>query len=187
VAYAGHLYPWKGAGVVLAALAALPGVRGLIVGGHPGESDLESNKREAARLSIADRVRFTGAVPPAEVAGLIAEADVLVLPNTSTHLSARYTSPLKLFEYLAAGKPIVASDLPSIREVLEDGRNALLTPPGDPAALAAALARVLADPVLAGRLARQAFDDATGYTWARRAERLEELLKRLPRLAARLH
>lgn len=185
VAYAGHLYPWKGAGVVLAALAALPGVRGLIVGGHRAESDLETNKREAARLAIADRVRFTAAVPPADVAGLLAEADVLVLPNTSTHLSARYTSPLKLFEYLAAGKPIVASDLPSIREVLEDGRNAVLAPPGDPAALAVAIARVLADPALAGRLARQAFDDAARYTWARRAERIEELLNRLPRLATR--
>jgi glycosyltransferase involved in cell wall biosynthesis len=185
VAYAGHLYPWKGVGVVLAALAALPGVRGLIVGGHPGESDLESTKREAARLGIADRVRFTAAVRPADVAGLIAEADVLVLPNTSTHLSARYTSPLKLFEYLAAGKPVVASDLPSIREVLEDGRNAVLAPPGDPAGLAAAIARVLDDPPLAGRLARQAFDDAASYTWARRAERIEELSRRLPRLAAR--
>ena len=62
---------------------------------------------------------------------------MLVLPNTASAISERYTSPLKLFEYLTLGRPIVASDLPAIREVLTDGRTALLVPPGDPPALAA--------------------------------------------------
>jgi glycosyltransferase involved in cell wall biosynthesis len=185
VAYAGHLYPWKGVSVLLRALSLLPNARGLIIGGHPGETDLETTRRDAASLGLAERVRFTGAVPPSEVAALLAGADVLVLPNTSTRLSAQYTSPLKLFEYLAAGKPIVASDLPSIREVLEDGRNAVLAAPDDAAALASAITRVVADPALAERIARQAFGEAAEYTWARRAERLELLMTRLPRVAAR--
>ena len=58
---------------------------------------------------------------------------MLVLPNTATEVSASYTSPLKLFEYLAAGRPIVASRLPALAEVLEDGINALLVAPEDPA------------------------------------------------------
>ena len=101
-----------------------------------------------------------------------------MLPNTATEVSARYTSPLKLFEYLAAGRPIVASRLPALAEVLEDGINALLVAPGDPAALADAIRRLIADPALALRLAARAFADAEQYSWARRAERLDVVLAR---------
>ena len=76
---------------------------------------------------------------------------------------------------MAAGRPIVASDLPSIREVLAHEVNALLVPPGDAAALARAIERLLADPVLASRLARAALDGVPEYSWDRRAERLDAL------------
>ena len=76
---------------------------------------------------------------------------------------------------MAAERPIVASDLPSIREVLTDGSNALLIPPGDAGALADAIERLLADPELAARLARAAKDEMPAYSWERRAERLEAL------------
>ena len=184
VAYAGNLYPWKGADVLLEALAALPSVTGLIVGGHPREADLDVHRRRAAELGLASRVRFAGAVPPREVASYLGRADVLVLPNTRTHVSSRYTSPLKLFEYLAAGKPIVASDLPAIREVLEDDRNAVLVEAGRADALASGIARVLGDPALAGRLARQAFLDAEEYSWDRRAERYDLLFAAMRPAAA---
>jgi glycosyltransferase involved in cell wall biosynthesis len=177
VGYAGHLYPWKGVDVLLRALALLPGVRGLIVGGHPLERDLGAMQRLADQLGLGGRVRFTGEVPPSKVASLLAQADVLVLPNSRTHLSARYTSPLKLFEYLAAGKPIVASDLPALREVLADGDNALLSEPGSAESLAAAVGRVIADRELARRLGAAARARVADYTWARRAERLEDLLQ----------
>ena len=68
------------------------------------------------------------------------KADVLVMPHTSTPVSERYASPLKLFEYMAAGKAIVASRLPSLGEVLTDEVNALLVTPGDADALADELA-----------------------------------------------
>ena len=57
---------------------------------------------------------------------------MLVLPNPASAISSAFTSPLKLFEYMASGRPIVASDLPSLREVLRDGENALLVAPGNP-------------------------------------------------------
>jgi len=177
VGYAGHLYPWKGVDVLLDALALLPDVAGLIIGGHGAEPDLQRARTRAEALGIAARVRFTGAVEPSRVLPRLAEADILVVPNTATTLSARYTSPLKLFEYLAAGKPIVASDLPSLREVLSDGGNAVLVGPGDPAALAAGIRRVLDDPRLAESIARRAFDDAARFTWACRAERLEAVFE----------
>jgi glycosyltransferase involved in cell wall biosynthesis len=175
VAYAGHLYAWKGVDVLLEALARMPDVRGLIVGGHASEPDLARTKSVAERLGLAGRITFTGLVEPARVPELLSQASVLVLPNTASAISTRFTSPLKLFEYMAAARPIVASDLPSIREILTDGGNALLVAPGNAEALAGAIERVLADPGLAARLARAALEAVPAYSWERRAERLEAL------------
>ena len=175
VAYAGHLYAWKGVDVLLEALARVPGARGLIVGGHVEEPDLARVKALADRLGIGDRVTFTGMVDPGRVADLLREADVLALPNPASAISTRFTSPLKLFEYMAAGRPIVASGLPSIREVLEHEVTALLVAPGDAAAMAHAIERLLADPALASRLADAALERVPGYSWDRRAERLDAL------------
>jgi glycosyltransferase involved in cell wall biosynthesis len=130
-------------------------------------------------LGLEECLTFTGPVAPTEVEARLAQAEILVLPNTGTKVSARYTSPLKLFEYLAAGKPIIASDLPALREVLRQEENCLLTPPGDARALADAIKRLAADPALSERLARQAFADADQYTWDRRAARLEQLFEHL--------
>lgn len=175
VAYAGHLYAWKGVDILLEALALMPDVRGLIIGGHRAEPDLARTTTLADRLGLAGRITFTGLVEPGCVSDLLSQADILVLPNTASAISTRFTSPLKLFEYMAAGRPIVASDLPSIREILRDGENAMLVAPGDPSALAGAVQRLLADSELAARLARAALDQVPAYSWDRRAERLEAL------------
>jgi glycosyltransferase involved in cell wall biosynthesis len=175
LAYAGHLYPWKGVDTLVRALALLPGVRGLIVGGHPQEPDIDRVRALADSLGVAARITFTGLVAPERVAGLLAPADVLVLPNGASRVSASFTSPLKLFEYLAAGKPIVASDLPAFREVLEPEVHALLVTPDSPEAIAAAVQRLVRDRSLAGRLARAAFDLAAEYSWDARAKRLERV------------
>jgi glycosyltransferase involved in cell wall biosynthesis len=181
IGYAGHLYAWKGVDVLLDAIARLPSVRGLIVGGHDRESDLARVRARAAQLGIADRIEFTGLVAPPAVAAHLARAHVLVLPNLPTAISTRFTSPLKLFEYMAAGRPIVASDLPAIREVLRDGETALLVPAGQADALGRAIERLLANPDDAARLARAAFDAAADFTWERRAARLEGVLDRARR------
>jgi glycosyltransferase involved in cell wall biosynthesis len=120
-------------------------------------------------------VEFTGHVAPSKVAEVLRRATILVLPNPASAISTDFTSPLKLFEYMAAGRPIVSSDLPAIREVLRHDVNALLVAPGDPGALAEGIRRLVTDRVLAARLARQALDDVKQYTWERRAERLEAL------------
>jgi glycosyltransferase involved in cell wall biosynthesis len=177
VAYAGHLYSWKGVEVLLAALARVPHARGLIVGGHAKEPDLARLKALASSLGLTDRVTFTGLVEPGRVAELLRQADVLALPNPSSAISTRFTSPLKLFEYMAAGRPIVASDLPSIREVLHHEVDALLVAPGDSAAMATAIERLLADSALAVRLAGAALAAVPSYSWSRRAEKLEVLFE----------
>jgi glycosyltransferase involved in cell wall biosynthesis len=175
-AYAGHLYPWKGIDVFLRALALTPDVRGLIVGGHPGEADLTRVRALISDLGLSARVTITGLLAPHDVAHALDDADVLVLPNTPSTISDRYTSPLKLFEYLTRGRAIVASDLPSIREVLTHEQTALLVPAGDATSLAAAIARLEGDPGLRARLGASAHAIAPDYSWARRAERLEPAL-----------
>jgi len=177
VAYAGHLYAWKGVDVLLDAFARVPSVRGLIIGGHEAEPDLQRLRGRARDLGISDRVEFAGLLPPRSVSGSLARARILVLPNLPTTISSRFTSPLKLFEYMAAGRAIVASDLPAIREILRDGENALLVQAGSAHALADAVQRLAADPDLTERLARQAFDDAARYGWDRRAAHLEAVFE----------
>ena len=174
-AYAGHLYPWKGSDVFLQALAELKAVRGLVIGGHPREADWTRVHRLAERLGIADRVTFAGFVPAPEVLERLAAASIVVVPTTGT-ASARFTSPLKLFEYMASGRPIVATDLPSIREIIRDGVNGLLVPPDNPPQMAAAIQKLVDDPALGVRLARQAFADVELYSWRRRAEQVATVL-----------
>jgi len=174
--YAGHLYPWKGIDVFVRAVALTPNVRGLIVGGHPGEADLARVTALINDHGLSNRMTITGLLPPTHVAAALDEADVLVLPNIHSAISDRYTSPLKLFEYLTRGRAIVASDLPSIREILTDDHTALLVEAGDPQALACALQRLAADSALRHRLASAALALAPDFSWARRAERLEPAL-----------
>jgi glycosyltransferase involved in cell wall biosynthesis len=162
------------------ALSRLPGLHGVIVGGLSGEPDLDRARTLALDLGVGDRVRFTGQVEPSHVASLLAEATILVLPTVATP-SAVYTSPLKLFEYFAAGKAVIASDLPPIREIVRDGDNGLLFPAGDADALAAAIRRLLDDETLAASMGRRAFANAEEYSWRRRAERLERFLHQVVR------
>jgi glycosyltransferase involved in cell wall biosynthesis len=124
----------------------------------------------ARRIGIPqDRLRFVDRVPNTEVPYWIRSCDVATIPWTWTEFSAYFTSPLKLFEYMAAVVPILATDLPSIREVLRHGENAWLVPPGDPKALAEGIRHLLENPDLAERLAQQARKDVRQYTWKRRA------------------
>ena len=177
VGYAGHLYPWKGVDVLVEALARVPHVRGLIIGGHEKEPDLERVQALAARLGVSDRIEFTGQIAPAAVAARLQEADILTLPNPASAISSHATSPLKLFEYMAAGRAIVASNLPAIGEVLVDDVNAVLVTPGDAGALAAGISRLAADPTRRRRIASAARASVAEYSWDRRAERLEALFK----------
>ena len=180
VVYAGQLYRWKGVDTLLRAMAELPEARLVVLGGRGHDDpDLLAARQQAAELRIADRVEFRGFVPHAQVRASIAGAGVAVLPLPDNLMARYFTSPLKLFDYMAAGTPIVASDLPTVQEVLTDGDNALLVPPEDPAALAAAIRRMLLNPGLADRLRRTAFGQVQAYTWDARAARIIEALERV--------
>lgn len=170
--YAGHLYGWKGAHVLAVAAGLLPaGWKVAIVGG--ADDDLARFRRE---FGAAPNLSIVGRVPHADVPRWLRAADVTVLPNLAEDaLSARYTSPLKLYEYLASGTPIVASDIPSLREVLS-AETASLVPPGDAAALAAAIAAVPDDAAAAGRAARGR-EIARAASWEARAETIAAFVR----------
>ena len=186
VYYVGQLYPWKGVDGLLQTMRFLPEAELTIVGGLAGEPDLDRLKKAAADLGVETRVCFRGYLPPADVPQERQRADVVVIPHDESRTAREFTSPLKLFEALAAGRPIVATDLPSVREILTPEEDALLVPPGNPQAMAAAIRRVLTDPELAERLASRAFEQAARYSWEARARRIEQAFESLERGAAGL-
>jgi glycosyltransferase involved in cell wall biosynthesis len=169
VLYIGRLDGWKGTDTLLEAAALLPNIVMAIIGGEPKQ--LETLK---ARYP---QVRFLGFRPYKEIANNEAAADVLVLPNTGKdETSVRFTSPLKLFTYMAAEKPIVASDLPSLREVVSE-REVFFVTPDNPAALAAGIAEALSDSVAAAERAAAARTKVSEYTWAMRAKRIVDFIQ----------
>lgn len=165
------LYVWKGIDVARAAAEFAPDVTWLFVGGSPEEC--EDLKRGApAQVLTHPRVRRE------DIAALICAADVLLLPNKSGDAaSERDTSPMKLFEYMASGVPLVASDIPSLREIVDEN-TAFLVPPNDPQALADAVRRALSQPREAMRRANAAHAAVQAYTWDKRAEGLLAFLER---------
>lgn len=175
ILYAGQLYPWKGVDVLVRAVAEVPQARLVVLGGLQGEADQRRIAALVVSCGLSARTEMPGTVPPARVADELRRAAVVVAPFLHTAMSERHTSPLKAFEAMAAGRPLVASDLPASREFLRHEENAILVPPGDPPALAQALRRLLDAPDLAERIARAAFLEAPRYSWGARAEALREL------------
>ena len=166
--YTGHLYAYKGADDLLEAAASVPPhVRILFVGGRP--DDLARLKARAAELH-ATNVIFAGRVPHAKIPTYLRAADAAVLPTRGTDRHAsEFLSPLKLFEYLAAGKALVATDLPSAREVLSDA-TAAFVPPSDPAALAKALSGLAASSDRVAVMERESLRLAAKHSWTQRAQ-----------------
>ena len=177
VYYTGQLYPWKGVDSLVEAMQHLPRAELVIIGGLPPEPDLDRVRALAERLGLSGRVRFRGFLPPPQVAEESAHADLFVIPLLDSTTARHFTSPLKLFEAMASCRPIVASNLPSLREVLRNEENALLVTPGDPRALAAAIQRLADEPGTRARLAAQAAEDIKPYSWDERGRKLRELLR----------
>ncbi|MBT8467167.1 MAG: glycosyltransferase, partial [Deltaproteobacteria bacterium] len=129
------------------------------------------------KVGLPENLHLHGFVAPSEVPGWHTRCDALLLPSQSEVYGASrgvpigdVMSPLKLFEYMASGKPIVSSDLPVLREILRHGENALLVPPHDVVAWKEALEQLDSDPSLAHNLAQRARQDLTdNYTWDARA------------------
>lgn len=167
--FVGFVRDWHGLDGVLRGIAAWDGPTRLaltVVGDGPARAGLEAL---AAEFGIAARVRFTGLAQRGAIPGHVAGFDVALQPA-----SVPYASPLKVFEYMAAGRAIVAPDQPNIREVLEHGRTAMLFDPAQPGAMWEAIRVLAADPALRARLGAAARAEvvARDLTWAGNARRV---------------
>lgn len=168
VAFSGSLHEGRGGEEMLDCAALLPNVQVLIVGGTL--EDVARYRQIAQQRGIAN-VRLVGHVAQSVLPRYLLAADILLMPYTtrfSAH-SFEYTSPMKMFEYLATGRPMVATDFPILHEVLEHGRNALFVPPDSGEALAQGVRKLLDDPTLAREIGAAARADAQRYSWEARA------------------
>ncbi len=175
VGYVGRLHTIgmdKGVGKLVEALAAVEGAHLALVGGP--DDMAESLRRRWLALGLPDeRFLYAGQVRPADVPLHLSAFDVSAMPHPFTEHFAYYTSPLKLFEYMAAARAIVATDLPAWSDVVSDGETALLPPPDDTAAWTAAIDRLRCDSDLRHRLGTAARERVMAlYTWDARAEKI---------------
>ncbi len=175
VGYVGRLHMMgidKGVGLLVQAMQQLDDALLLLVGG-PDEMAQRLRDSWLASGAGAGRFVYLGAVPADAVPRYLSALDVGVVPLPDVPEYAYYNSPLKLFEYMAAGLAIVASDLPSLRDVLRHEDNGLLYTPGDAVALADAIKRLRDDVSLRDKLAEQAQAQVMrDYTWSARARRI---------------
>ena len=127
-------------------------------------------------MSVGNRVIFRGHEVQSTVTLYQKAFDLLLMPFPKTTHYSYYMSPMKMFEYMASKRPIVSSDLPSIREILNEN-NAVLTESENPKSLAEGIKNVLDNPEFAQKLANQAYEDVKQYTWEKRAEHIFKHLK----------
>lgn len=174
--FTGFMRPWHGLDRVIDLIADSDpqlDLRLLLVGDGPARQDLA---RRAESRGVAERIVFTGVVPRHLMPAHVAAFDIALQPHV-----VPYASPLKLFEYMALGRPIVAPATPNISEILNDGVDALLFDMHDPEAFRGAVERMVGDPALRDRLGRgaRATIDRLDLTWAGNARRVGELAQSL--------
>jgi glycosyltransferase involved in cell wall biosynthesis len=171
----GHLYAGRGAELFIALARTIPDAHFVWVGGRP--DDIEFWRRRVESNSIYN-VTFVGFIPNGSLPLYQAAADILLMPYSQSIMgssgsadSAAVASPMKMFEYMATGRAIASSYLPVIREVLNE-TNVIFCKPDDINSWKTALQRLLEDEKLRDQLGQQAKQDAQGYTWLARAQRI---------------
>ncbi len=185
ISYVGNVGPMKGTDEIIDLARRIPDARFLVVGGNANAVHEMQKSLESQRIG---NVIMVGHQPPPKVAQYLYAADVLFAPaiffnsfsgTFSELLPLRVLpgTPLKLYDYLAAGRPIVSADQPHNRDLLRHEHTALMVPPSDGEASAAAIKRLLADSKLAEQLSNNTLTEATEYTWENRGKRMLEFFE----------
>ncbi len=167
IMYTGHLFDWKGGHVLAKAPQISQECISVFVGGMRHDVKEFKNK-----YKDRDSLIIVGEKPHKEIPVYLKAADILVLPNSGKEeISRKYTSPLKLFEYMASKRPIIASDLPSLREVL-NSKNSFMFEADNPQSLADKVKYVLSEEDKGLQVAEEAFKDVQHYTWDKRVSKI---------------
>lgn len=178
VMWVGGFYPWHDLGLLLKSFALVwhkyPNARLVLVGDGQIRTDIE---RMVQENGLRHAVIFTGSIPHTQVPEMLSIADVAVVPSAPVSAKGGGTgTPLKLFEYMAAGKAIVATALNEAAEVVQDGYNGLLVEPGNADRFAEIILTLLGDPAERLRLGHNARRQAVElYSWEEYTRRLEEI------------
>jgi glycosyltransferase involved in cell wall biosynthesis len=177
VMFAGRFWPWHGVDLLVNAFQrtqkTLPAIHLVLVGDGITRPEVEKQVRA---LDITKSVTFTGTVAHEEMPQMLAAADVVVAPYPQEPPGGQWQSPMKVFEYMASGKAIVASRVGQVADVIEDGENGILVEPGDPVQLSDALIRLLQNPAERKRLGTNARQQAVAnHSWEKYIQQLEDI------------
>jgi glycosyltransferase involved in cell wall biosynthesis len=173
VLYTGSLISGKGVDVLIKCANRLKNTIFIIVGGSKEEV------RGLSKLARFNNVKFTGYVQPKKVPIYQSAADILALPNTKGSDIDDVTSPMKLFEYIASERPIVATEIPSILEILKNNYNALISPTGDDYSLSKNIEVLVNSPSLSELLVKNAKKELLKYSWDARVQNISKLFYNL--------
>ena len=174
VVYAGSLFPEKGIKYILLTAEQLQDTVFILVG---GEAKHVQYWTRYARMRGIENVRFVGFVSNSLIPIYLVAADALIMPygrGPARIMDIESTSPLKLFEYMAARKPIISSNIPAIRRIIQHGANGLLAEPGDVKQLTEYVKEVLEDEEFARRLGERAYERVRAYDWRERCRKILE-------------
>jgi glycosyltransferase involved in cell wall biosynthesis len=177
--YFGHLYSGRGIEIIESIAALRPKILFLVFGGN------ETQIRERRAANEFPNLKYMGHVPHSTAREFMLSMDGLLMPyqekvsiGIKGHDTAKWMSPMKMFEYMATGVPIISSDLPVLREVLKPNVNCLMAVPSDTHQWVKAVDTLVTNRELAGKLGREAHSDYLAeYTWAKRAEAILKLAR----------
>ncbi|NIS08132.1 MAG: glycosyltransferase family 4 protein, partial [Candidatus Dadabacteria bacterium] len=177
VLYSGNIYKGRGIEQLIEASESFKQALFYVLGGEQKDID---RYEKLFRGKKVNNFKFLGFVDQDKVRDYLYSADVLVMPygkgmtiGPGTE-AAEFTSPIKLFEYMASKRVIVASKIKSVMEILQDGKNAILTEPDDAKSLAKGIRKALGNTENSAKLSQQAFSDIQKYSWNHRARRMIE-------------
>ena len=172
--YVGNMYAGRGVNNFVLASKNIPNHDFIIIGGNKSEADYLIKNFNLSNKNLT----FIPHQNHSELSQYYAKSDILILPDTAKSVWRKlYVSPNKLFEYMAACKPIIASDLPSVKEVVTDKQSALLFTPDDPGDLTDKINILVNNERLSNLLSHNAFNLVDNYTWETKAKNMLDLIK----------
>ena len=174
--YVGNFYPWKGVDFLIESLPHLPGMRLDIVGDGDRKSQLD---QKAKALGVEERVVFLGYKTQNEIKELLSKRALAVIPNTVSAYNF-FSSPIKLYEYMAASSLVLASDMPTIQEIIQHKKNGFLFETGNMDSFVKVVKKILnMDPKELKKVTYNAYETSKSFTWENRACQIADFAKEI--------